>query len=451
MDFIAVLIFTVRYQPKEINDQNLLAAISTGLSSTNWSTSVLLRALSPLMIRSYLFSIRDTSKEGKEMPITNSYGERLLDIFLAHIRFVECLSVLTLLLDNVSKDPVTSQELATTICEKMIMENKLEMEINWFNLESEIHKTTAFFAALHVDIDDPEQTHFEEEAQRMLNQEILAVMPQPGDSCLSPTTEKMARFGGKSIESLLFRALLIIKFLNRCNSHAVGDKSLHKSISRLTKLLSKYLIVVTFACNQYLQILDNSMDRLTQMQAILTHLILETLELQTQLVTLISRLGDDNDDCLEQIHSQLEEMISVLDSLYIARHFIQFQCSIYTGILSLLRNHALLANRKGMNGSLRFARVLFKYLTDRLAEVHKDNTRTSSHIEQVENQSLFLLVCELAVCVRPEGGRLKKQLDTLNENLILVFEDETGNCNGLDLLVSDKQQTLSPQFWRLAL
>jgi hypothetical protein len=456
MDFIAVLIFTVRYQPKEINDQNLLSAISVGLNSTNWSTSVLLRALSPLMIRSYLFSIRETNpeiKEGKETAITNTYGERLLLIFLDHIRFVECLSVLTLLLENVSRDPVTSKNLSTTICDKMIVENKLEMEINWFNLEFEIRKVTGFFATLLVDVNDSEQSRFDKAAREILQDEILSAIPQPGDGALSPTTEKMAQFGGKNIEAFLLKALLLMKFLNRSNTTSINDNrsNVERSIPQLADLLQQYMSLIIFACGQYLRISNDNTSRFKQVQSLLAYILLEAMELQTQLSTQISRIGAESDDNLQPVHELMESLILVLDDIYIARHFVQFQCAVYTSVLGLLRNHALLANRKGMRGSLRFARKFFKYLTDKLAEVHEDTIRTSSYIELIENQSFYLLICELAVCVRPEGGLLQKRLDNTNENLLLVMEDQTGSCQGLDLLVSEDEQTLSPQFWRLAL
>lgn len=251
IDFLSVLIFTVKHSTKELEEEILLATISSGLKSTQWSTAVLLRALSPLMIRSYLYLTRQTAPVKSDEP--GNYGRKLLEIFMDHIKYSECLSVLTLVLNNVRKDRSMWKRLTIILCDKLVKDTKFDLEVNWNNVENELTTSISFLDSLYVDPEEPDLTGYCRRAYTLLQTELLPTLEShsrigtpntPDRIALSPVSVGHESQLNRSLDSNLFKALMIMRFLNNM-------KYLNTDRVKMRDLFSHFMEIVGYSFEHF--------------------------------------------------------------------------------------------------------------------------------------------------------------------------------------------------------
>jgi len=144
-DFVSLLLFMVKFQPKELTEDVLLPTIISGLSNTTWSTALLLQRFTPLLVRSFQYKIKDPESK---TAISNDYGERLLQLFLTHLSFSECMVSLHKLMNKLPKSSLLTARVSDRIVETLILELRLKVEVNELSLCEEIDKIFAFLDSL---------------------------------------------------------------------------------------------------------------------------------------------------------------------------------------------------------------------------------------------------------------------------------------------------------------
>lgn len=352
IDFLAIIKYVIKYQPKEISDQELISSISMALASATNPTGMLV-TLTPLLIRSFLNSkapildsknVNNVSTTLQGSNSMNILGESLLQIFLSQMKSVECIETLTMLLENVSQDLDMRKYLSHKICEKFFS-NSLEMDLCWTSpsLRQDLNIIMRFLDNLILE-------NYKETSYDQICKNILQELINKIESNKVPEN------------NLLLKSLLAMRLYNK-------SVKLNPDPTVLELFLQLVFLTTQFCNAEYF----------SDIYLILLERMLEETQTLKDMLQLDKAVSDS------KLQSRFDRALSFIASTLNGKSFYRFSYSAYTSLVDLCVSNALVNQE--------FCEKLVLLFTKILDE--KNNERT--HVNVVQCNIMYLALCTIAI------------------------------------------------------
>lgn len=421
MDFLSILLFSVKYHSRELNHQNLLTTISDNISMSSWSATYILQSLGPMLIRSVTGNVSATEKP----PVISAFATQLLEIVLRHINYVECVQVIsTLLRATRTKDIELWKSLSGLVRDKIAHGISFGFIVSWSHLCREIDEVFSLFDLLHLDLSSnggQQHNQIALDSMKSLYPPVLEVLEQWRSTMTTTTTTDLSNGAERpstlhlSIsEDMLLKLLFLMRWMNHRNSRA---ESMELKLQKLEMFLDASLcgmIVLSHSPN-----MSNTKEQLRMM---LCRMLTETIHLLTTINSIHSACASDAK--LSRQKATIRDFMILLDSTKLNPDSVDI--FLFSTVLSLATNFAFIHEP--------FSVEMTNYCLLRLRRPHA----ALSHVDALQLHAHYFTIAFLVSEVKNVSKILERSKHELND----VFWRFAMQTHGHETITSDMVKRL---------